>query len=246
MLLWYDSHHTISLVFSTVLSTLPVFSCAIPSFFPQGWGCASSIASVCGEQERMEAVCVPSSHLRLILFLLLPDKVLKQNKTALWGVSVDAQTLREEWMRSTVVLVVQNHKSQESGGRAGACAFLHCSFLVRWRHQGQVSQSLKERIVRGKKDPFPHPFFLKLCSSLSMTFDSIMTDSNLLFLEHDPGCILVAAFYLNLSVPLGTHSFEFPRIPRQEYLTSNDSHCWFRFKKIFAFLELLQEESLFS
>jgi len=59
--------------------------------------------------------------------LPLPDKKLEQNKTALCGVSVDMWTLKEKCMRSTVVLVVQNHRSQESGGHAGA---LHCSFLV--------------------------------------------------------------------------------------------------------------------
>ena len=202
-----------------------------------------------GEQ-KMEAVCAASSHLRLILFLLLPVKVLEQNKTALCGVSVDIRTLKEECLRSTAVLVVQNHKSQESGEHTSACALLHCSFLVGWRHQGQVSEPLKDwhrRLVRGKRRPFPHPSLLKLCLSLSMTFDSIMMDSNsyLLFLEHDAECISMAAFCLNLSVPLGTHSFEFPKIPRQECLTSDDNHCRFRFEKIFGFLELLLEEDLF-
>lgn len=154
-----------------------------PLSFPRAGGVPAlwHLCLTSGEQEKMEAVCAPSSHLKLILFLLLPDKVLEQNKTALSGVCMDVRTLREDWMRSTVVLMVQNRKSQESGGHTGACALVYCSFLVGWRHQGQVSEPLKDwhgRLMRGKIDPFPHPSLLKLCSSLSVTFDSIITDSN--------------------------------------------------------------------
>lgn len=67
----------------------------------------------------------------------------------------------------------------------------------------------------------------------------------MLFLERDPERVSMAAFFLNLSVQLGTHSFEFPKVARWEFLTSDDSHCSFRFEKLFAILKLLQEEGLF-
>lgn len=44
----------------------------------------------------MEAICALFSHLRLKLFLLLPDKVLEQKRSTLCGVSMDICTLKEE------------------------------------------------------------------------------------------------------------------------------------------------------
>lgn len=167
---------------SVLCCPLCLFS-PVPSLlsFPRA-GCMPAPWHLCltsGEQEKVEASCPPSSHLKLVLFLLLSDKVLEQNIAALCRVSVDRWTLGEAWARSTVVLLVQNCKSQESGGH-GVAALLHCSFSVAWRHQGQVWEPLKDwhkRLVRGKINPFPHLSLLKLCSSLSTTFCSIMTDS---------------------------------------------------------------------
>lgn len=58
-----------------------------PLSFPRAEGLLAPwhLCLTSGEQEKTEAVCAPSSHLGLILFFLLPDKVLEQTQTVVWA-----------------------------------------------------------------------------------------------------------------------------------------------------------------
>lgn len=74
--------NSVQLVLSPALCcALLLLSCSL--FLSQGWECASSVASLF---DYWRTGWAPSSQLRLILFLLLPDKVLEQTKTDLYGV----------------------------------------------------------------------------------------------------------------------------------------------------------------
>lgn len=145
---------------SVLCCPLCLFS-PVPSLlsFPRA-GCMPAPWHLCltsGEQEKVEAFCPPSSHLKLVLFLLLSDKVLEQNIAALCicGQMDTRRGMSEE--HSCVV----GAELQVPGKWTtwGNCSFA-LQLLSSVKAPGpslRTSERLAQEVSEGKDQPFSSP-----------------------------------------------------------------------------------------